>query len=124
MPRLAPSGVSGFDLCQGGKCVEAGKVSTFGSTSQHVDNHKSQIDEKDFQLMETDVTGIVDKQGWTLKEPLVATMTSTMVGSLPQPVVILKEVGKAGEVISGKVILGPKEQRRHYGNVLQKYSGN
>ena len=124
MPRAAPSGVSAFDLCQGGKCVEGGEVSTFGSTFEPVNNTQSRIDDKSFLLVETEVTHIVDEQGWTLKKPLVAKNTSTMVGNLPQPVVILKEVGRAGEVISGKVILGPKEDRRHYGNVLQKYSGN
>ena len=123
MPRVAPSGVSAFDLCQGGKCVEGGKVSTFGSTFKRVNNTKSGMDDKSFQLMETDVTHIVDEQGWTLKKPLVAKMTSTMVGNLPQPVVILKEMGKDGIAVNGKVILSPKEKRRHYGNLLQKYSG-
>ena len=38
LPQVAPSGDSTFDLCQGGECVEAGKVSTFGqpSTLSHV----------------------------------------------------------------------------------------
>ena len=83
---------------------------------------KSRIDNKSFQLVETQVTHIVDEQGWTLKKPLVAKMTSTMVGNLPQPVVILKEMGKDGIAVNGKVILSPKEKRRHYGNLLQKYS--
>ena len=123
MPRIAPSGISTFDLCQGSKCVEGGNVSTFGSTSVPLYNHKSRIDDKNFQLMETEVTHIVDEQGWTLKKPLVAKTTSSIVGNLPQPVVILKEMGKDGIVVNGKVILSPKEKRRHYGNLLQKYSG-
>ena len=123
MPRVAPSGVSAFDLCQGGKCVEGGEVSTFGSTFEPVNNTQSRIDDKSFLLVETEVTHIVDEQGWTLKKPLVAKNTSTMVGNLPQPVVILKEMGKDGIVVNGKVILSPKEKRRHYGNLLQKYSG-
>ena len=122
MPRIAPSGLSTFDLCQGGKCVEGGKVATYGSTSVPVNNHKSQIDDKNFQLMKTQVTHIVDEQGWTLKKPLVAKMTSTMVRNLPPPVVILKEIGKGGIVVSWKVTLSPGEERRHYGNLLQKYS--
>ena len=122
MPRIAPSGISTFDLCQGGKCVEGGKVATFGSTSVPVENHKSQIDDKNFQLMKTQVTHIVDEQGWTLKKPLVAKMTSTMVRNLPKPVVILKEIGKGGIVVNWKVTLSPGEERRHYGNLLQKYS--
>ena len=122
MPRDAPSGVSTFDLCQGGKCVEAGNVGTFGSTTKPFYNYKSRIDDKNFHLMETDVTDIVDKQGWTLKKPFVAKMTRTMVGNLPRPVVILMEMGKGGKMINGKVTLSPGEKRRHYGNLLQKYS--
>ena len=122
MPRDAPSGVSTFDLCQGGKCVEGGEVSTFGSTTERVENHKSKIDDKNFHLIETDVTKIVDKQRWTLKKPLVAKMTSTMVGNLPRPVVIRKTMGKGGKMINGKVTLSPGEERRHYGNLLQEYS--
>ena len=118
MPRIAPSGISTFDLCQGGKCVEGGKVATFGSTSVPVENHKSQIDDKNFQLMKTQVTHIVDEQGWTLKKPLVAKMTSTMVENLPQPVVSLKELVKGGIAVKRKVTLSPKEKRRHYGNLL------
>ena len=84
---------------------------------------KSRIDNKSFQLVETQVTHIVDEQGWTLKKPLVAKMTSTMVGNLPQPVVIRKTMGKGGKMINGTVTFNPKEERRHYGNLLQKYSG-
>ena len=123
MPRVAPSGASAFDLCQGGKCVKGGEVSTFGSTTERVENHKSKIDDKNFHLIETDVTKIVDKQRWTLKKPLVAKMTSTMVGNLPQPVVIRKTMGKGGKMINGTVTFNPKEERRNYGNLLQKYSG-
>ena len=122
MPRAAPSGVSAFDLCQGGKCVEGGEVSTFGSTFEPVNNTQSRIDDKSFLLVETEVTHIVDEQGWTLKKPLVAKMTSTMVRNLPPPVVILKEIGKGGIAVSWKVTLSPGEERRHYGNLLQKYS--
>ena len=103
--------------------MEGGEVDTFGSTTKRVYNHESQIDDKKFHLMETDVTDIVAKQGWTLKKPFVAKMTRTMVGNLPRPVVILMEMGKGGKMINGKVTLSPGEERRHYGNLLQKYSG-
>ena len=127
--------------------------------------------------METDVTDIVAKQGWTLKKPFVAKMTKTMVDNLLPPVVIRKKIdkggyminvidnrtlspsapfsvslslpktltvarsdlvpkpfqleksvsvfanGKGGKMINGKVTLSPGEERRHYGNLLQKYSG-
>ena len=123
MPHVAPSGDSTFDLCQGGKCVEAGKVSTFGSTTDPVDNPpKTQINAKNFYLAEADVTAVIGKQDWTLAKPLVAKMTKSMVGNLPQPVVIVQELGKGGMKVGGKVILSPEEKRSRYGNLLDKYS--
>ena len=122
MPHQAPSGDSTFDLCQGEKCVEAGKVSTFGSTTEPVDNPpEKKIDAKKFYLAETEVTAVISKQDWTLAKPLVAKMTKSMVGNLPQPVVIVQELGKGGMKVGGKVILSPKENRRRYGNLLDKY---
>ena len=124
LPRLAPSsGVSTFDLCQAGECVKAGKVSTFGSTTKYVEKpSEPEIDEKHYYIAKTDVTAVMDEQGWTLKKRLVAKMRSSMVGNLPQPVVIVEELGKGGKMVRGKVILSPKEKRRHYGNLLDKYS--
>ena len=123
LPQVAPSGVSTFDLCQGGECVKAGKVSTFGSTTKHADKpSEPRIDEKNYYIAETDVTAVMDEQGWTLKKRLVAKMTSSVVGHLPQPVVIEKKLGKGGKMVRGKVILSPNEKRRHYGNLLDKYS--
>jgi len=122
MPIVAPSGVSTFDLCQGGKCVKAGEVSAFGSTTNRaLKPSKSQIDDKNFILMETDVSPVIKEQGWALGKPLVAKMTKSMVGSLPDPVVILRELGKEGLMDRGKVMLSPKEKRRHYGNLLDDY---
>ena len=123
MPHEAPSGDSTFDLCQGEKCVEAGKVSTFGSTTERVDNPpETRIDAKKFYLAETDVTAVMIKQDWTLEKLLVAKMTKSMVGNLPQPVVILQELSKGGMKVGGKVILSPEEKRRRYGNLLDEYS--
>ena len=123
LPQVAPSGDSTFDLCQGGECVKAGKVSTFGSTTKRADKPaEPRIDEKNFYIAETDVTDVIDKQGWTLKKPLVAKMTYSMVGNLPQPVVIVQELGKGAKMVRGKVILSPKEKRCHYGNLLDRYS--
>ena len=123
LPRVAPSGLNSFDLCQGGKCVKAGKVGTFGSTTKHADKpSEPRIDEKNYYIAETDVTAVMDEQGWTLKKRLVAKMTSSVVGHLPQPVVIEKKLGKGGKMVRGKVILSPKEKRSHYGNLLDKYS--
>ena len=88
-------------------------------TTKHAE---PRIDEKNFYISETDVTAVIDKQGWTLKRPLVAKMTYSMVGNLPQPVVIVQELGKGGKMVWGKVILSPKEKRSHYGNLLDRYS--
>ena len=123
MPQEAPSGESTFDLCQGEKCVEAGKVGTFGATTDPVDNPSgTRIDAESFYLAQTDVTAVIDKQDWTLEKPLVAKMTKSMVRNLPQPVVIVQELGKGGMKAGGKVMLSPEENRRRYGNLLDEYS--
>ena len=80
------------------------------------------------------VTDLMIEQGWSFKKPLVAKMTgSDMSGggstakekywylNLPEPVVILEwKVGR--DVLKRQVILSPKEKRRNYGNLLDKYS--
>ena len=35
--KAATAGVGAFELCQGGKCVKSGEVTTFGSTSKKFD---------------------------------------------------------------------------------------
>ena len=100
LPKVAPSGINSFDLCQEGKCVNGGKVGTFGKTTRHADNpSEAHVDGKNFYLTEVDVTEVMDKQGWSLKKQLEAKMTSSMVGNLPEPVVIFKELGKGGKVV-------------------------
>ena len=126
LPREAPSGINAFELCQEGKCVEGGKLGTFGAASSSHDysGSKPRIDETNYFLRETDVTDLVKKQGWTLEKSLVARMKSSVVESLPEPVVIVKQVGKGGKIKmgQGKIILNPKENSRHYGNLINKYS--
>ena len=113
LPHVAPSGVSTFELCQDGECVKAGQVSTFGSTTKQADKpSEQQIDENNYYIAETEVTAVMDKQGWTVEKDLEAKMTYSMVGNLPQPVVI---------VPGRRVILSPKEKRSHYGNLLDGY---
>ena len=71
-------------------------------------------------LREKDVTDLVEKQGWTGWESyLVARMTRSVVENLPEPVIIVERMGKMGR---SKIILNPKENRRHYGDLLEKYS--
>ena len=123
MPFEAPSGGSTFDLCQGGKCVKAGAIWSFGATTDPVDSPSgTQIDDNSFYLAQSDVTAVIAGQDWTLEKLLVAKMTKSMVGNLPQPVVIVQELGKGGMKAGGKVILNPEEKRTRYGNLLEEYS--
>ena len=130
LPRVAPSGINTFELCQDGKCVEAGRLGTFGvrATSNSSNDYQitapTQIDEKNYFLRDTDVTAVVDKQGWTLTKPFEARMTSSVVGNLPDPVVIVKKLGEEGKPEMEEASLSPKENPRRYGNLIKKYSIN
>ena len=64
---------------------------------------------------------MVKKQGWSLEKPLVARMTNSVVENLPEPVVIVRQIDKSGKHGQGKITLNPKENRRHYGNLLDKF---
>ena len=127
MPKEAPTGTNTFELCQGGKCVEAGTIGTFGAISKSrfvAENSGSpQVDDKKYFLRDTDVTDVVDKQGWTLKKPFVARMTKSVVGNLPDPVVILHQLGEEGDLDTEKtsVTLSPREEVGHYGNLIKGY---
>ena len=123
LSKDSPSGVNAFDLCQDGECVKASHVSTFGINSKHADKpSEPRIDKENYKLTEVDVTAVMEKQGWTLKKDLTAKMTSTVMEGLPEPVVILKELGKGGKIVQSKVVLSPKEKRSHYGDLLEEYS--
>ena len=101
------------------------QVSTFGMDSKHADKpSKTKIDKENYKITEVDVTAVMLKQGWTLKniETLTAKMTSTVMDKLPGPVVILKEPEKRGKVVQGKVFRNPKEERSKYGDLLDEYS--
>ena len=74
-------------------------------------------------LREKDVTDLVEKQGWTGRESsLVARMTRSVVENLPEPVIIVERMGRWGKMGRSKIILNPKENRRRYGDLLEKYS--
>ena len=60
-------------------------------------------------LRETDVTDLVKKEGWTGRETSLA-------------VIIVAQMGKGGKMGREEIILNPKEKRRHYGDLLKKYS--
>ena len=103
--------------------MEAGRLGTFGvRAASNSSNEPPQINEKNYFLRDTDVTAVVDKQGWTLTKPFEARMTSSVVGNLPDPVVIVKKLDDKGNAKMEEASLNPKENPRHYGNLLKKYS--
>ena len=67
---------------------------------------------------------MVDKQGWTLEKPLVARMTKSVVRNLPEPVVVVHQLGEEGDLDTEKtsLMLSPKESPRRYGNLISGYS--
>ena len=73
-------------------------------------------------MLNTRTSLLMVREGWTLKKDLTTKMTSTVMDKLPEPVVILKEVGEGGKVVQGTFILSPKEKRGLYGDLLDKYS--
>ena len=122
LPQGGHSGINTFDICQDGKCVEGGKLHTYGALNDTAIYEPPHKDEKNYFLRETDVTDVIAKQGWTLRKPLVAKMTNTVVENSPEPVVILKLIDKSGKYEKhGKITLNPKEKRQHYGNLIDKY---
>ena len=72
-------------------------------------------------VRDTDVTAVVDEQGWTLKKPLEARMTSSVLDNLPDPVVIVKQLDEGGKIKKESLFLSPTENPRRYGNLLKKY---
>ena len=91
--------------------------------SNAYDGSKPPINQKNYFLMEKDVTDLIKKQGWSLKS-LVARMTNSTVPvkNLPKPVIIVKQKGKDGKMNKNRVILNPKVKRSYYGDLLDKYS--
>ena len=127
LPKDAPTGINTFELCQEGKCVEAGTLGTFGARTEGDDYQGSeppQIDKKKYFLRDTDVTAVVDKQGWTLKKPFEARMKESVVSNLPEPVVIVHQLGEGGDLDTEKtsLTLSPKENPRRYGDLISGYS--
>ena len=123
MPMVAPSGVYAFNLCQDGKCVNSGTVSTFGGTIAHTTLKPDDVvDNEKFHIIEVDVTDVMVQEGWSFKKSLEAKMIDKVMKNLPEPVVIIKKLGKGGKVISSEVKLSPKEKPKRYGNLLDEYS--
>eukprot|EP00092_Neocalanus_flemingeri_P017751 GFUD01019206.1.p1 GENE.GFUD01019206.1~~GFUD01019206.1.p1 ORF type:complete len:822 (+),score=86.31 GFUD01019206.1:100-2565(+) len=121
LPKTAPSGFHQFALCLAGSCVSAGRVATFGSPSQNTSSPDI-VAKKTHYLVEYEVTDLVNDLGWKGSESEFK-LTAKLVNNrlkVPAPVVILRYRG--GEVGSiGTVVIGPKQQRQDYGDLLDKF---
>ena len=115
LPKTMPSGYTTFDLCLAGRCVKAGKVTSFGSRNSS--SFSQEIDSSSHRLREVDVTDLVEKQGWDVEDNLQAVLTSSLVAGLPTPVIVRKFQGLPGEVQvpSGQTL-------EDYGDLLDSYS--
>ena len=115
LPKTMPSGYTTFDLCLAGRCVKAGKVTSFGSRNSS--SFSQEIDSSSHRLREVDVTDLVEKQGWDVEDNLQAVLTSSLVAGLPTPVIVRKFLGLPGEVQvpSGQTL-------EDYGDLLDSYS--
>ena len=123
MPQVDPTGSHSFDLCQDGKCVNSGTVSTFGGTTAHTTLKPDEVvgDER-FHIVEVDVTDVMVKEGWSFKKSLEAKMINKVMKNLPEPVVIIKTFGKGRQIKRIKLRFSPNDKREHFGNLLDKYS--
>ena len=114
-PKMMPSGFTTFDLCLAGRCVDAGKVASFGSRT--FSSTSQEVDSSTHKLTEYDVTDLVAEQSWDVDNDLQALLTSSLVEGLPEPVIIRRFRGQPGEVDmpTGQTIAD-------YGDLLDDYS--
>ena len=125
IPYDAPNGAQPFDLCQGGKCVEAGEFSIFqnGGPARPTDFFSVEVfDDKNAGMSESwiMVTKVAAEEGWNLMKPLTAQMRpGGYLTGLPDPVVIIYPHPRKNK--KGKVIYLPEEKRQRYGNLLDRY---
>ena len=68
------------------------------------------------------MTDVIVKEGLSFKNPLESKMIDKVMKNLPEPVVIIKKLGKGRKVISSEVKFSPKEKPERYGNLLDEYS--
>ena len=115
--------VYAFDLCQDGRCVNSGTVSTFGGTTAHTTLKPDEVvgDER-FHIVEVDVTDVMVKEGWSFKKSLETKMINKVMKNLPEPVVIIKTFDKGRKLAESKLKFSSNEKRERYGNLLDKYS--
>ena len=95
-----------------------------GDATDHSELSSQEVlDGKRFYIVETDATEVMEKKGWSFQKPLGTKMTSSNLSSnLPEPVVIIKKIGKKDN--QGKVIFPPKDKQKRYGNLLDEYSAS
>ena len=128
LPKIEPSGDNIFELCQDGKCIEAGRedccFDSHSSAKFFEGPSRPEIGKDYYLLRDKEVTDLLIKQGWTLNKPLVARMTKSVEPYLPDPVVIYHQLGKDGDMDQEKtsIALSPKENRRRYGDLIKGYS--
>ena len=128
LPKIEPSGDNIFELCQDGKCVETGRdnccFDSHSNAKLFEGPDRPQIGKENYLLRDLEVTDLLIKQGWTLKKPLVAKMTKSIVDNLPEPVVMYKQLGDDGTNDEKRIsiALNPKENPARYGNLIDGYS--
>ena len=127
LPKMAPSGVTWFQLCQNSECIPGGQLETFGIDSpQSVDlrvvgQHK--VNSTTHYVAESEVTNLLIDQGWfpSLEEPLVARFSEGVLENVPQPCVIIKTLNNNGAFVHTKVTLHPDETPSNYGDLINTY---
>ena len=127
LPKMAPSGVTWFQLCHNGECIPGGQLDTFGIDSpQSVDlrvvgQHK--VNSTTHYVAESEVTDLLIDQGWfpSLEESLVAWFLGGVLENVPQPCVIIKTLNNNGAFVHTKVTLHPDETPSNYGDLINTY---
>ena len=127
LPKMAPSGVTWFQLCHNGECIPGGQLDTFGIDSpQSVDlrvvgQHK--VNSTTHYVAESEVTNLLIDQGWfpSLEEPLVARFLEGVLENVPQPCVIIKTLNNNGAFVHVDVTLHPNEKQSNYGDLITTY---
>ena len=119
LPRESPSGLHRFSLCQGGQCVPAGEVATFGmGMDMDMEPIKGALTTATHTIMEEEVTEVMREQGWYMDKDLEAKMATKLVDNMPAPIIIKKYIGVDGK---GEVSLEYNYNIRDYGDLLDSY---
>ena len=74
-PKLAPSGMTSFELCQGNKCVQGKEFATFGS-STFSPSTEQPVGGKSHYFQELEVTDLLFQHDFSSDLPLQARLFS------------------------------------------------